>query len=143
MGHVQPALAQVRHWLIGDLEVVAASRRGATRGENQDAFAVHAGPPLRVGVFDGVGGMPNGAQAAVAAARHLGSRDLDIVPALHAAVRATGGATTAAVAELHDHRITFTLVGDSAVYRLVDPPERVGRAHLVGGRLTQALGVSG
>jgi len=134
---------RIERWRVGGVEVAAASMRGRGRVENQDAYAFHAGPPLRVGLFDGVGGLPNGAQAAQAAAGQIGTAELDLVGALHAAVRPTGGATTAAIAELHDHRITFTLIGDSAVYRLDERIDRIGPSHSIGGQLTQALGISG
>ncbi len=90
-----------------DLFVI--SEQGAVRPRMEDAWAFHsrsngAGPVI--GVFDGIGGHPNGGQAASAAAASLAeaiegaASPLGILAGLNAAVLRTGGGTTAALAML-------------------------------------------
>jgi serine/threonine protein phosphatase PrpC len=123
---------------------VAASDRGLVRPDNQDAFAVSPGPPLRVGVFDGVGGLEHGGKAARAAAARLPSCGPHLLSELDAVVRTTGGVTTAAVAEIANGSARITWMGDSRVYRLAEDVRPLGPAHaLPDGRLTQALGLGG
>jgi serine/threonine protein phosphatase PrpC len=77
------------------------------------------------GVFDGLGGHPNGAAAARAAAAHLRAAAAhcmtacDLLMFLEGAVRATGGLTTAAVAMLPRAGAGWVVsAGDSAAHVL-------------------------
>jgi serine/threonine protein phosphatase PrpC len=77
------------------------------------------------GVFDGVGGLPHGEEAAVAAAQALGplvrkgTPDAELLAALHAVVEATGGMTTAVVALARGGgEVGLVAVGDSSAYAL-------------------------
>lgn len=110
-------------------EVAVRSIKGHRRPDSQDAWSTHAYPTspgtdaLILGVFDGVGGMPNGGAAARAAAGRLGAvregpdGPGGILRRLNQAVRATGGATTAVIAVLDDEGgIEVASVGDSAAF---------------------------
>lgn len=127
------------------LRVWAHSIRGRVRPENQDAWCVAApqgvwsgpagpGSPapgieedkVLLGVFDGLGGHPNGREAAQAAARALpdavmgeGWRAPEVVARLEESVVEAGGMTTALVAVVEqgvDH-VRVVSVGDSAAFR--------------------------
>jgi len=104
-----------------------------------------------LGVFDGVGGSPGGAEAAQAAAKTLEQAAVegmdDLLGSLNAAATQAGGATTAVVVALdpmgHDGGIAC--VGDSSAYTLrrerlhrLTPRDAAGR-HL----LTDHLGHPG
>lgn len=136
--------ARVSRWSVAGYDIAAATDRGLARADNQDAYAVSPGPPLRVGVFDGVGGQPHGGAAARTAAASLPSCGPDVLRELDAAVAATGGATTAAVAEVSVGGATLSLMGDSRAYLLADGVRPLGLMHRTAdGRLTQALGFQG
>ncbi len=85
---------------------VAATRQGAARRENQDAWSIAIGPSgrfLGAGIFDGVGGAPFGRQASHAAAAALpavlgaGHGPEAVLALLNREVLATGGSSTAVV----------------------------------------------
>jgi PPM family protein phosphatase len=112
--------------------VIVRSDVGGVRERLEDAWAVlpstaAAGRKSTVfAVFDGLGGEPNGQEAAWAAADNLGealgraTRPDQVLPRLNAWVRQTQGSTTAVVA-LFPHEGgdgTLLSVGDSAAYAL-------------------------
>ncbi|MEA3190097.1 MAG: family protein phosphatase [Thermoplasmata archaeon] len=128
------------------------------RTSQQDAWACLPATPFAgatadvFAVFDGLGGLPRGADAADACAKGLAAV-LQACPsleramqALDAAARATGGATTATLlAVAPDGRGQVATVGDSSAYHLRDGLLDLlvpgGRAAT--GAVTSALGRGG
>jgi len=112
--------------------VVVRSDVGAVRERLEDAWAVLPSAPVLgrdasvLAVFDGLGGEPNGQEAAWAAAEHLAealqksSSHAQVFQRLNPWVRQTQGSTTAVVALFPDHggEGTILCVGDSAAYGL-------------------------
>lgn len=141
--------------------VLARSEIGLVRRRLEDAYAVLlgaalAGLPMHAfAVFDGLGGMPRGQEAAQAAVANLAAAMRaaagaeGVLAALGPAVAATGGATTATVALFpgdgrgEGHLLS---VGDSAAYAL-DPAGRLAllnvRDSAGGGAVTDYLGRPG
>lgn len=87
-----------RHRFMDSWQVAGESIKGPRRLENEDAFALC---PRGAGVFDGVGGLPRGRAASSAAATNLELALAAPEPLTHldAAVRQSGGATTALVVD--------------------------------------------
>ncbi|MCA1819250.1 MAG: SpoIIE family protein phosphatase [Halobacteriales archaeon] len=147
-----------RHLSTPAWSIHARAERGE-RPSMQDAFAVLADVPCAwqrcdaVAIFDGVGGMAHGAEAAQAAADTLldairsAKSPQDIFRHLQRVVQATGGATTAVVALLPRGAgdVEVLWAGDSAAYAL----ERDGDLQALAppdadeGYLTQCLGLDG
>lgn len=145
----QLVLLQVSAWNVPGFRAWAVSDRGLVRSENQDAWSVHwdvTGPLGRrhvLAVFDGVGGLPNGAGAAQAAVsalgRHAGAAVEALLGRMNDEVQATGGGTTAVVAVVpvdDPERLELVSVGDSSAYVLDDEgrvvsvaPRDAGRGH--------------
>jgi serine/threonine protein phosphatase PrpC len=137
--------------------IQAAAAKGATRPTMQDAIAIEPavetgrGRVDAVGVFDGVGGMPRGAEAASAAAAGLrpavagAASPQAALERLQETVQRTRGATTAVVAWLGPAGAAeVAWCGDSAAYALdgrggVQP---VTRPDAEGGFITQCLGLA-
>ena len=105
--------------------IAGASIQGQRRNQ-EDRFLLTevrtpTGPRFVAAVFDVVGGQPNGAEAAAAAARRLpkavaaGVVDGFLLQDLDREVRATGGACTATIA-LIDDAVTLIGLGDSMAY---------------------------
>jgi len=113
----------------------ALSRQGTSRTENQDqwslAVAGDGRVPPAVAVFDGVGGLPGGGAASLAAAAALpglvaqGLVGDALLQRLNAEVRATRGASTCVVLSLANP-VRLVSVGDSSAYAL-DERGRPGR----------------
>jgi serine/threonine protein phosphatase PrpC len=130
--------APVQRWswasADGGWDVVALSHIGRVRRQLQDAWAVAFDLPFgpvpvdAFAVFDGLGGHPNGREAARMAARALpeavrSAQSLhEILPRLDPAVAATGGRTTAVAALFPRGGGKGFLVsaGDSSAYALQD-----------------------
>ncbi|MBW3583557.1 MAG: protein phosphatase 2C domain-containing protein [Euryarchaeota archaeon] len=134
---------------VGPWRVVVRSDVGLARSRLEDAWKVVKGltmggrPVDAFAVFDGLGGLPYGQEAAWAAADALGrvvaasTGPDDVLPALNKVVRETGGATTAVVALMYDdepgHGVLLC-VGDSAAYmrdaegrlQILNPKDSVG-----------------
>lgn len=122
------------HARIGRWDVWLRSEIGPVRPRHEDAWALLPAAPLggwRGGcwaVFDGLGGLPYGHEAAWAAARALAAalsestKPEDVLPRLNPPVRATNGATTAVVAWQTFNPDTSPLqllgVGDSGAYEI-------------------------
>jgi serine/threonine protein phosphatase PrpC len=135
-------------------EIAAGARQGRVRPSMQDRFAVLPDvrrPWLRgavAAVFDGVGGLPRGGEAAEAAARALepAVRDAEtpgqVMARLDAAAAATGGSTTGLVAFLTQASIRLAWCGDSSAYVLHrEAAIRATAPDVDGPYLTQALGL--
>lgn len=138
--------------------IQAAAAKGATRSTMQDAIALEVaveagrGRFEAIGVFDGVGGMPRGAEAASAAAAGLRqalsgtSSPQAALESLQEPVRRTRGATTAVIAVLGaGGAVEVAWCGDSSAYAL-DPGgalQALSRPDAQGGYLTQCLGLPG
>src|SRR5687767_7475382 len=102
----------VRHLATPAWEINARAELGLVRRTMQDAFAVIPDAPCSwqacdvVALFDGVGGLPHGAEAAQAAATGLreairrATTPSQVFSHLQELVLATGGASTAVVAFL-------------------------------------------
>lgn len=131
----------MRTWRHRDFEILAATDQG-DHAENQDAFSVSLGPPLRVGVFDGVGGHAHGRAAAQAGARCL--LEADWPDHMEGCVRATRGVTTATVAEVAGDRLRLHWAGDSGAFLLGPTAEPLVWPHRTPhGQLTCAVGAGG
>lgn len=138
--------------------IVAAAAKGSTRSTMQDAIALEVavetgrGRVDAVGVFDGVGGMPRGAEAASAAATGLrqalaGTASAQAaLESLQEPVRRTRGATTAVIAVLGpDGAVEVAWCGDSSAYALdaSGALQPLSRPDAQAGYLTQCLGLPG
>ena len=149
----------MRHLATPAWRIHARAERGKVRRTMQDAFAVLPDAPAAwrkcdaIAVFDGVGGLAHGAEAAGAAAAglheavRLAVSPADIFAHLQNQVRATKGATTAVLALLPRSGGTGDLVwtGDSSAYGV---DAEGGLAPLAAhdsedGFLTQCLGLDG
>lgn len=118
------------------LTFAGCSDIGHHRRSNQDRWVVHTDLGLAA-VADGMGGLPHGDEAAQTAITALATRLLDGVPATPTGWRAlldtinlevlglgrllspkSGIGSTLTIARVHDHRLQFAHVGDSALFRL-------------------------
>ncbi len=127
--------ARERHRIPGWV-VAVRSEVGLVRARLEDAWCVAQGlrlggrPHHALAVFDGLGGLPNGQEAAWAAADKLpeavttAPRAEEVLARLNNWVRETQGATTAVVALIPAGTATghglLLSVGDSAAYLLED-----------------------
>lgn len=119
----------------------AGAHIGLGREHMEDAFEVLLERPVgptrvtAAAVFDGVGGLPLGSQAATAAARALGpalaGSPRELLDTLNRAARGTGGLTTAVVAVAREDgppgEVHLAWVGDSSAWAL----DAAGRARLL------------
>jgi len=154
-----PPAPLLRHLATRDWTIVARAERGLVRKSMQDAVAIVPDAPCAwrrcdaVAVFDGVGGLPFGGEAAHAAAEALGaalqkSRNaMEALAYLDGQVRRTGGATTVVLVLLPREGATVDVLwaGDSAAYAL---DAQGGLVPLTapdseGGFLVQCLGLEG
>lgn len=124
---IQPAAEERR---VGRWAFTIRSELGLVRRRLEDAWVLLPDATLgqrRVtawGVFDGLGGMPHGAEAAAAAANHLpvvleaATRPEGVLARLNPHVQETKGATTAvlAIASADLEEVLVLSVGDSAAY---------------------------
>ncbi len=122
-------------------DVAVRSTVGHVRPRQEDAWRVLPRKQV-VAVFDGLGGMPAGDAASHAAAEALSKalRDEDPFRALDAAVRATGGATTALVARLKEG--ILHAVGDCGAWAIQNgaPQQLVPKDRAERHKLTDCLG---
>lgn len=154
-----PPSSLLRHLATADWNILARAERGPVRKSMQDAVAIVPDAPCSwrrcdaVAVFDGVGGMAHGGEAAHAAAESLAAalqqahNGMEALAYLDGQVRRTGGATTVVLVLLpRDGRPAEVLwAGDSAAY-VLDPEG--GLVPLTtpdseGGYLVQCLGLEG
>jgi serine/threonine protein phosphatase PrpC len=146
-----------RHWWSG-LVVALRADQGLVRERMEDAWrllrdASAFGRPTSVAaLFDGLGGHPNGREAATAAAEHLpealarARESGHLLGHLNNYVRPTQGLTTAVIALLppgEDGHGQLITIGDSAAYAVeagelqrLSPQDRDGT-----GRVTGCLGL--
>ena len=126
--------AEVQTFARGEWACAVVTDIGRVRTRLEDAWAVHFdlrlgdGRVHAAGVFDGMGGHPNGREAAQAAARHLdqaivSSHDVgEVLERLNRPVRATRGGTTAVIALFSAEGPSgaghLLSVGDSSAYVL-------------------------
>ncbi len=137
------------------MKVEVACHIGLKRRRMEDAsypacgYSAHRQPPFVVAVADGVGGMPGGREAALAAIsafEDLSPTDLDsLKETLSEAARRvedTGGFTTLSVLLVEWDGYTAVWIGDSPIIRISSSgPELVGGNHRgPDGRITRVLG---
>lgn len=126
--------SQRRDERVGPWHLWMRSELGLVRQRVEDAWVILPEVPWRGapggawGIFDGLGGLPHGAEAAWAAADNLrtvlakAKGPDEVLAALNPHVLATRGATTAVILwaplRAEDPRLSLFSVGDSAAYEI-------------------------